>query len=493
MEVGHMNVEVSKDKVFTSLLWKLLERSGTQGIQFVVQIILARLLLPSDYGMIALVMIFILLANVLIQKGFNTSLVQKKDADEVDFSSVLYLSLIVSCLLIMLLFFLSPYVASFYREPRLVLVLRVLSLTLFFGAFNSIQNAYVIKHMMFKKLFFSSLGSIFISGLVGIVAALAGLGVWALVFQQLTNQLMITCILWFTVKWRPRLVFSLKAIQSLFSFGWKLLASSLLNELYVNLRTLIIGRVFSPTMLGFYNRGQQFPQFIVTNIDGSIQAVMLPTLSAHQDDIIRVREMVRRSIVTSSFIMFPMMVGLAVIAEPLVKLLLTEKWLPAVPFLQLFCVQYAIMPIHTANLQAINALGRSDIFLKLEVIKKFVGVTVILVTLPYGIYALALGSVVGDLFGSFINAYPNKKLLNYSYLDQLKDILPSILLSFGMGFIVYMVRVIALPSGLILLMQIIIGILFYIGFAHAIKLESFYYLKATIFGLIKNRKRKEAL
>lgn len=470
-----------------------MERSGTQGIQFVVQIILARLLLPSDYGMIALVMIFILLANVLIQKGFNTSLVQKKEADEVDFSSVLYLSLIVSGLLIILLFFLSPYIASFYREPRLVLILRVLSLTMFFGAFNSIQNAYVIKHMMFKKLFFSSLGAIFVSGLVGIVAALAGLGVWALVFQQLTNQLMITCILWFTVKWRPRLVFSLKAVKSLFSFGWKLLASSLLNELYVNLRTLIIGRVFSPTMLGFYNRGQQFPQFIVTNIDGSIQAVMLPTLSAHQNDIKRVREMVRRSIVTSSFIMFPMMVGLAVIAEPLVKLLLTEKWSPAVPFLQLFCVQYAIMPIHTANLQAINALGRSDIFLKLEVIKKIVGITIILVTLPYGIYALAVGSVIGDLLGSFINAYPNKKLLNYSYLDQLKDIMPSILLSFGMGFTVYMVRVIALPSRLILLLQITIGIIFYIGCAHAIKLESFYYLKATIFDLIKNRKRKEAL
>lgn len=488
-----MNLDVSKDKVFTSLIWKLMERSGTQGIQFVVQIILARLLLPSDYGMIALVMIFILLSNVLIQKGFNTSLVQKKDANEVDFSSVLYLSMIVAGLLTILLFFLSPFVASFYREPRLVLILRVLSLTMFFGAFNSIQNAYVIKHMMFKKLFFSSLGAIVISGFVGIVAALAGLGVWALVFQQLTNQLMITCILWFTVKWRPKLVFSLKAIKSLFSFGWKLLASSLLNELYVNLRTLIIGRVFSQSMLGFYNRGQQFPQFIVTNIDGSIQAVMLPTLSAYQDDIKRVREMVRRSIVTSSFIMFPMMVGLAVVAEPLVKLLLTEKWLPAVPFLQLFCVQYAIMPIHTANLQAINALGRSDIFLKLEVIKKVVGVTIILVTLPYGIYALAIGSVVGDLLGSFINAYPNKKLLDYSYLEQLKDIMPSILLSLGMGFTVYMVRVIALPSGIIVLLQITIGILFYLGCAHAIKLESFSYLKATIFGLIKNRKRKEAL
>ena len=488
-----MNLEVSKDKVFTSLLWKLMERSGTQGIQFVVQIFLARLLLPSDYGMIALVMIFILLSNVFIQKGFSTALIQKKDADEVDFSSVLYLSLLVAGIMIIFLFFLSPLVANFYREPRLVQILRVLSLTMVFGAFNSIQNAYVVKHMMFKKLFFSSLGAILVSGTVGIIGALAGFGVWALVFQQLTNQMMITCILWFSVKWRPKLTFSIKAVKVLYSFGWKLLASALLNELYMNLRTLIIGRVYSPSMLGFYNRGQQFPHFIVTNIDGSIQAVMLPTLSAHQEDRKRVREMVRRSIVTSSFIMFPMMVGLAVIAEPLIKILLTEKWLPAVPFLQLFCLQYAIMPIHTANLQAINALGRSDIFLKLEVLKKIMGVSIILITLPYGIYALAIGAIIGDLIGSFLNAYPNKKLLDYSYLEQLKDIMPSVLLSLGMGIPVFAMRHLSLPTGLTLVLQIVVGISLYIGFAYAIKLESFHYLKLTITEVIKTRKRKEAM
>ncbi len=488
-----MYLEVNKDKIFTSLLWKLLERSGTQGIQFVVQIVLARLLLPSDYGMIALVMIFILLANVFIQKGFNIALVQKKDADEVDFSSVLYLSLLAAGIMYIILFFLSPLIANFYREPRLVLILRVLSLTLFFGAFNSIQNSYVVKHMMFKKLFFSSLGAILISGTVGIISALAGFGVWALVFQQLTNQIMITLILWFTVKWKPHLVFSLRAVKVLFSFGWKLLASALINEFFMNLRTLIIGRIYSPAMLGFYNRGQQFPQFIVTNIDGSIQAVMLPTLSAHQENRKRVREMVRRSIVTSSFVMFPMMIGLAVVSEPLVLILLTEKWLPAVPFLQIFCVQYALMPIHTANLQAINALGRSDIFLKLEVLKKIMGISIILMTVQYGIYALAIGSLIGDLIGSFLNAYPNKKLLDYSYLEQIKDITPSVFLSFGMGIAVFVVGYIALPTALILLLQIVVGILIYIGFAYVIKLESFHYLKMTVIELFKSRKRKEAL
>lgn len=488
-----MNSEVNKEKVFTSLLWKIMERSGTQGIQFIVQIILARLLLPSDYGMIALVMIFILLSNVFIQKGFTMALIQKKDANNVDFSSVLYFSLIVTAIMTIFIFFLAPLVATFYREPQLELVLRVLSLTLFFGAFNAVQNAYVSKHMMFKKLFFSSLGAIIVSGVVGIIAALSGLGVWALVFQQLTNQFMITMILWFTVKWRPQLIFSFRALKSLFSFGWKILAAALINEFYMNLRTLIIGRIYSPTMLGFYNRGQQFPQFIVTNIDGSIQAVMLPTLSAHQENRKRVREMVRRSIVTSSFVMFPMMVGLAVVSEPLVKILLTEKWLPAVPFLQIFCLQYAIMPLHTANLQAINALGRSDIFLKLEVLKKTIGVTIIVITLPFGIYALAIGAVIGDLLGSFLNAYPNRKLLDYSYLEQLKDITPSVILSLSMGIIVYAVRIISLPIGFTLLLQIGVGMMFYIGCAYLIKLESFYYLKRTVSEIFKKRKRREVL
>ena len=362
----------SKTTVLSSLFWKLMERGGTQGIQFIVQIVLARLLLPEDYGLIALVTIFIALANTFIQSGFNTALIQKKDADEVDFSSVLYLSLLAAGILYIVLYMSSSVIANFYQEPELTSVLRVLSITLFFGAFNSIQNAYVAKNMMFKELFFSSLGAMLISGVVGVIAAYMGFGVWALVIQQLTNQCMVTVIMWFTVKWRPKFIFSLKRVKVLFSYGSRLLASALISRLYMDIGTLIIGRIYSPAILGFYNRGEQFPQLIVSNIDGSIQSVMLPTLSAHQDDRVRVKDMVRRSIVTSSFIMLPMMVGLAVVAEPVVKILLTDKWLPSVPFLRIFCASYALMPVHTANLQAINALGRSDIFLRLEIIKNII-------------------------------------------------------------------------------------------------------------------------
>ena len=335
-----------------------MERGGTQGIQFIVQIVLARLLLPEDFGLIAIVTIFILLANVFVQSGFNTALIQKKDADDEDFSSVFYLSLFVAGLLYVVLFLTSPFISVFYRSPQLILILRVLSVTLFFGAFNSIQNAYVARNMMFKKLFFSSLGAIIISGTVGIATAYLGWGVWALVAQQLTNQLAVTLILWFTVKWRPKLLFSIEKVKVLFSFGWKLLASSLINTLYMEIRSLIIGKIYIPAMLGFYDRGQQIPKVIVSNIDGAIQSVMLPALASQQDDKKRVKAMMRRAIMTSSFIMFPMMVGLAVVAEPVVKIILTDKWLPAVPFLQIFCASYSLWPIHTANLQAINALGR---------------------------------------------------------------------------------------------------------------------------------------
>ena len=261
-----------------------MERGGTQGIQFIVQIVLARLLLPEDFGSITIVLIFIQLANVFIQSGFNTALIQKKDADEVDFSSVFYLSLFVAGLLYVVLFFTSQFIADFYRLPQLAQILRVLSITLFFGAFNSIQNAYVARNMIFKKLFFSSLGAIIVSGTVGITAAYLGWGVWALVAQQLINQLAVTLILWFTVKWRPKLLFSIEKVKVLFSFGWKLLVSSLINTLYIDIRSLIIGKIYPPAMLGYYDRGKLFTKIIVSNIDGSIQSVMLPALASQQDD-----------------------------------------------------------------------------------------------------------------------------------------------------------------------------------------------------------------
>ncbi|PKM55407.1 MAG: flippase [Firmicutes bacterium HGW-Firmicutes-5] len=484
-----MSPEMNKSKVLSSLLWKLLERSGSQGIQFIVQIILARLLMPEEYGIITIVMVFILLANVFVQSGFNTALIQKKEVDEVDFSSIFFLSLGVATLLYGLIYMAAPFIAGFYTLPLLVPVLRVLSITLFIGALNSIQNAYVARNMLFKRLFISSIGAVIVSGIVGILAAYKGWGVWALVAQLLTNQVTITLILWFTVKWRPHLLFSLKRVKVLFAYANKLIASALIDTLYKDLSALIIAKMYAPSMLGFFNRGRQFPELIVANINGSIQSVMLPALSAHQDDKKRVKEMMRRAIVSSSFMIFPMMSGLAVVAKPLVLVLLTEKWLPTVPFLQIACFAFAIMPIHTANLQAINAMGRSDIFLKLELVKKTYGLIILGISLFFGVYGIAIGLVLNGVISSFVNAFPNKKLLNYSYKEQLKDIMPAFFISGLMGVMVYALIYLNLEPWHTLVLQIVSGIVIYIGLANLFHIESYYYLIATAKQLIKDRKR----
>lgn len=465
-----------------------MERGGVQGIQFIVMMVLARILLPEDFGLIILVAVFISMAAVITQGGFNSALIQKKKVDELDFSSVFYLNLLIAAILYILLYFTAPYIASFFEQPQLIFILRVLAITLFFYSFSAIQNTIISREYQFKKLFISTLTGSIIAGIVGIAMAYTNYGIWALVGFQLINQFLVTILLWFTIKWRPKLIFSLKRVKRLFSFGWKLLVSSLIDAIDINIRSLLIGKLFHPAILGFYNRGEQFPNLLVNNINGSIQAVMFPTLSSHQDDKNRVKEMVRRLIVTSSFIIFPMMVGLAIIAEPLVVLLLTEKWLPAVPFIQIFCAGYALWPIHTANLQAINALGRSDIFLKLEIMKKLVGVLVLIVSIPFGVHAVAISIVIGGVLASFINAYPNSKLLNYRIREQWNDVIPSLLLSIVMGVAIYPIHWLQISAIFTLLTQVFVGVVLYIGLAALFKLECFSYLIETLKELLRKRR-----
>ncbi|MBP1762984.1 MAG: lipopolysaccharide biosynthesis protein [Firmicutes bacterium] len=486
-----MNTDM-KNKVLSGLFWKLMENGGRQGIQFFIQILLARLLLPADYGVIALIVVFIAIANVFVDSGFNAALIQKKNVDETDFSSVFHLSLFVAASLYIALYLSAPLIADFYQEDQIIAILRVLSITLFFGAVNSIQYAVVSRTMKFQKVFFSTLGGTLFSGSLGIVMAYAGFGVWALVAQHLTNQLLITVILWFTVKWRPGMLFSLSRVKSLFAFGRNLLCSSMLDTIYSNLYSLVIGKMYNPEMLGYFVRGEQFPRLIITNINGSISSVMLPALSASQDDKGKVKAMVRRSIVTSSFVIFPMMTGLGVCAELLVKILLTDKWLPCVPFLQMMCITFAFWPIHVANLQAIKALGRSDIFLKLEIIKKCLGVIVLAISAPFGIYIMVAFMPVTSFISTAINSYPNGKLLQYSFKEQWLDIIPSLLLSVVMGAAIYPIHFTDWNSGVKLLGQVIAGASVYIGLAFLFKLECFLYLLDTGKELLR-RKRIQAV
>ncbi len=469
-----------KTSVLSSLFWKFLERGGVTGVQFIVQIILARLLLPEDYGTIALIIVFISISQTFVQSGLGTALIQKKEVTDTDYSSVFYLTLGVALVFYSILFFASPFIAAFYNQPVITPVLRVLGLTLFFGAINSIQNVVIARNFQFRRLFVSSLSAILLSGVVGIAMAYGGYGVWALVYQQLTSIVILSIIMWFTVKWRPRLLFSITRIKGLFSFGWKLLVSGLIDVTYNNLSSLIIGKLYSTRMLGFYTKGQEFPNMLMSNANSSIQAVMLPAYSKNQDNRPLVKQIMRRSLVTSSFLVFPAMVGLAVIAEPLVTLLLTEKWLMIVPFLQIFCVVYALWPIHTTNLQAITALGRSDVFLKLEIVKVVVGLSVLAVTISFGIYAIALGLIVTGIIATLINSYPNKLLLEYSFTEQWKDLTPTLMISLTMGGIIYSILFMGLSVWATLILQIMVGVIVYVGIAWLLKLESLTYLMNTV-------------
>ncbi len=475
-----------KKTVISSLVWKFLERLGTQGIQFVVSIILARLLLPSDYGIITMIMVFTAIANSFIQSGFSTSLIQKKNSDELDFSSVLYTSFVIAIICYLILYFTSPLIADFYQMPQIKVILRVLALTLFFGAFNSVQNAKLSKDMKFKTLFFSSLGAIIVSGTTGITMAYLGFGAWALVGQQLANIIASTIILWFTSGWRPKIMFSLTRVKGLFSYGWKIMCSSLIDTFYQNLYNLVIGKFYNSATLGNYNKGEQFPKLIAVNIDGAIGSVMLPAYAREQERKDKVKKMVRRAIVTSSLILFPLMLGLAAIAEPLVKILLTDKWLGCVPFMQILCVVYALYPINTANLQAIKALGKSDYFLKLEIIKKILGITVLIITVPHGVYIMAIGQVIVTIISTMINAFPNRKLLNYNYFEQVKDILPNLLIAILMFIVVYPIKYLIDNTILLLTIQIIVGAIIYIALMNIFKVEAFNYL----FDIIEKRFKK---
>lgn len=482
-----MKTEITKSKVLYSMAWKLMERGGAQLVQAVVQILLARFLMPEEYGLIVLVSTFIVVANVFLESGLNIALIQKKNVDEVDFSSVFYLNLSISILLYILLYVAAPYIADFYNDQRIVSVARVLSLTLFIGGFSLCQGAYLSRNMMFKELFKSTLLGTVVAGAIGVLAAYMGLGVWALVLNSLIKQLIVAIIIWFTVKWRPKLVFSVDKIKTLFSYSSKIMASNIIYTFYENIINLIIVRAYSSAMLGFYNRGNNLPKLIMTNINESIQAVMLPTLSHYQDDIVKVKNMLKRTILTSTFVIFPMMAGLAAVGEPVIRILLTEKWMKAVPFLQIFCLYYALWPIMTPKLQVIMALGRSDIILKREIVSTTIGIMILLVSVPRGVYAIAFGLVISSLIDILIVSRLVFKLTGYGHAEQTKDILPSLMASVAMGAVVYSLNFLDISDWQKLILQFSMGVAIYIGIARMFRIESLSYLIATIKQLRENR------
>ena len=471
--------------VISNLVWRFAERCGAQLVSFIVSIVLARILAPEDYGTIALVTVFTAILQVFVDSGLGTALIQKKDADEIDFSSVFYFNFVVCLILYLGMFAAAPFIADFYGDVTLVPVIRILSLTIVISGVKGIQQAYVSRNMLFKRFFFSTIGGTIFSAVLGIAMAYAGFGIWALVAQQLSNTFIDTLILWITVRWRPTKSFSWTRLKYLLSFGWKLLVSSLLDTAHNNLRNLIIGKMYSSSDLAFYNQGDKFPKVIVTNINASIDSVLLPTMSSAQDDKERVKQMTRRAIKTSTYVMAPLMMGLAFCAEPIVSLVLTDKWLPCVPFLRIFCITYMFWPVHTANLNAINAMGRSDWFLRLEIIKKIMGMTILLSTMWFGVMAMAYSLLLSSVLSQIINSWPNRKLLGYGYLEQVRDFAPGILLAVIMGICVYFISFLHLSTIVTLLIQFIVGAAIYIGVSAILKLEEFEYLLGMVKSFLK--------
>ncbi len=468
------------------LFWKILEQCGSQGIQFVVALVLARLMTPAEYGTISLITIFIAIANTFVQSGFATALVQGKDVKEEDYSSVFWVSMLLSLLCYGVLFTAAPWIADYYSTPLLKELVRVMGVVLFPGAVVSIQTAFVARNLRFQQLFQSTMIAVIMSGAVSIVLAMKGFGVWAMAAQQIVYYFSLMAVMLVTLRWYPRVIIHTGRLRQLFSFGWKILVSGLIDAVWQNIYGLIIGKKYSSADLGAYNRGEQFPKIIATNLSTAIQSVMLPAYSKKQDDPGTLSRMASRSIRLSAFVIFPMMAGLAAVARPLVILLLTEKWIVAAPYLVLLAVSYAVYPIHIINLQVMNAMGRSDLFLKLEIIKKAIGVVILLLSLSLGIWPMLILKVFDEYLCTIINAAPNKKLIGYGPMSQWKEVLPSLIISVIMGSGVWSLQLLGLSEVVTIIIQIAAGAVSYTALSWLFNRELLQY----IFGLVSNRTQR---
>ena len=447
-----MNKEVK-----VAFVWKFFERIGAQSVSFILTIILARLLTPNDYGVVALITVFISLATTFVQAGFNSALIQKREIKDVDYSSCLLVSIFIAAGLFMVLFVSAPIIARFYKNDILIPITRVLSLLLFPGAINSIQIAKLTRELKFKSLFFCSTLSTFTSACVGIFLAWKGAGYWALVFQQLSSQVFSCMFLLPVSRWRMNLYGGKKCIKEMLPFGSRILVSNLMVTLFMNFRTLVIGRVYTSEDLGFFNRGKQFPQTVMESINGTIQTVILPVYSRKQDDKEALCRMVRKSVRLSNYLVFPLLVGMSCVSTSMVRLLLTEKWLLCVPFVQYFAVSYMCQPTQIITAQAMRAIGDSKTPLKIEIGRKAAELVLLLVATPISIRAIGISSAMAGIVSLLIAMRANEKILSYSIKEQLSDICEPLLYSIVMSVSVLSVGGCFSGDLLKLLVQVLVG------------------------------------
>ena len=476
----------NKNTVIGNMLWRFAERCGAQGVSFLVSLVLARLLMPEEYGVVSLITIFTTILNLFMDAGFKNALIQKKNADQTDYSTVFYFNIFMGLLLYLGMFAAAPAISRFYGM-EMTLYIRVLSLTLVMGGINGVQSAYVAKRMEFRRFFYATLCGTGVSPFTGIRMACGGYGVWALIAQRLSNQAINILVLWFTVRWRPSFVFSFDRLKPMFHYGSRILGSSLLDSLTSNLTSLIIGKMYPADTLGYYDKGQRLPRLVVENLQMSVQSVLFPVIAERQENRDKIKQVLRRSYVTSAYCIFPCMAGIAVCAEPIVRILYTEKWISMVPYVQVWCFIYAFYLLHTADLQVIQAVGRSDIFLKIEVIKQILSLAGILIAIPFGVMAMMLSMCAVTVISLYINARPNQELAGYGFTEHIKDIVPVIVLNIFMALAVSAAGKLPLPDMLLLAVQILTGAAVYTAGSVLLRMDSFLYIKETAGSFIRRR------
>lgn len=473
--------ESLKSKTVKGTVWSSVERFSVQGIQFAVMIVMARLLTPSDYGLVGMIAIFIAISQSLVDSGFSQALIRKQDRTEVDNSTVFYFNIAVGGLLYLILFVCAPLIADFYGEPSLTPITRAIGLSVVFNSLAVVQRALLTVRLDFKTQAKASLAGCLVSGAVGIGMAYGGRGVWAIVWQQITNLFVVTSLLWVLSKWKPVPRYSWRSFRELFGFGSKMLASGLLDTLYRNIYLIVIGKVFRASDLGYYTRANQFSDFASSNITGIFQRVTYPVLCTIQDDTERLRDVYRRLLKTSAFVIFPLMMGLAAVSKPMVVTFLTEKWLFSAVLLVPLCFASMWYPVHAINLNLLQVEGRSDLFLRLEVIKKILGVAVLCVTLPLGLVWMCWGSLVSSIIALVINTRYTGRLIGLGFMSQMRDLLPTFVLSIAVGGVVYLtVTFISMAAPVALAVGVLEGAAIYTAAARILRFSEFKELTAII-------------
>lgn len=480
-----------KSKAFSSVIWKFLERFSAQLVSFAVSVVLARILDPTDYSLVSIVLIFFTFSNVLISGGLNTALIQKKNSDEKDYSTILYVSVLLSIAVYAVLFFIAPLIAGFYEKSELTLMIRVMGIALPINAIKSIWCAYVSSNLMFKKFFFSTIIGISLSGLIGLLLAFRGAGAWALIAQQVSNIVIDTLVLFFTTRIKISPIMSFSRLKQLWSYGWKVFVSSILGTVYTQVTPLVIGIKFTTEDLSFYTRGHSFPELISSTSTSTVAAVLFPVLSKYQDSKEKLLQYTRRYISITSYIAFPLMLGLFAVADKFVIVLLTEKWLPAVPFIRVFCLAHMFDMVSSGNCETIKAMGRSDIFLIMEIIKKVSYFATISLFLIFGNSAIVLSVayIVCAGIAFVVNSIPNKKMIGYAFMAQAKDMVPNLVISGVMALSVFLIGLLHIDPLVCMLLQIVLGILIYLLLSFVTKNEAFIYFLNSLKEFKRKRER----